>query len=299
MHPAARLIGNGTRSTTRQKGSGSGLRLRLSSSQPGGMSSTAWRSYAPASVTGMAYSPNGEERTPSTAYRMTPDGERYTDFSANGRRSDGTHDTGDALELHVRLAGAPKPDVLRSAASRLQREARQALESAARSGQPVPAWLTQILTDAGREHYARVASQAGHIDQAHASTLECQVPAVPAIHEQRGLPGFAPPSQAEQESNVHPGNKERQLPEAAVTVPAEAHRTQETVEALGAEPVDMHELEMIRDYGRAHQWVALVIDGEEIIPAGRADWLDFVWLSHQKEQQRRVFEYIKGRSPLS
>ena len=97
---------------------------------------------------------------------------------------------------------------------------------------------------------------------------------------------------------MQPGNKERQLPEAAVTFPAEAQRTQETVEALGAEPVDMHELEMIRDYGRAHQWVALVIDGEEIIPAGRADWLDFVWLSHQKEQQHRVFEYIKGRSPL-
>ncbi len=70
------------------------------------------------------------------------------------------------------------------------------------------------------------------------------------------------------------------------------------MQALGAEPVDMHELERIRDYGRAHQWVALVIDGEEIILAGRADWLDFVWLSHQKEQQRRVYEYIKGRSPL-
>ncbi len=97
---------------------------------------------------------------------------------------------------------------------------------------------------------------------------------------------------------MHPGNNERQLPEAALTVPAEAQRTQETVEALDAEPVDMHELERIRDYGRAYQWAALVIDGEEIIPAGRADWLDFVWLSHQKEQQRRVYEYIKGRSPL-
>jgi hypothetical protein len=159
--------------------------------------------------------------------------------------------------------------------------------------------LTGILTDAGREHYARLASQAGHIDQAQASRLERQVPAVPAIREQRGLPGFSPPSQANQDSNVPPGNNERQLTESAVTVPAETNRTYETVEALGAETVDMHELEMIRDYGRAHQWTALVIDGEEIIPAGRADWLDFVWLSHQKEQQRRVFEYIKGRSPLS
>jgi hypothetical protein len=63
--------------------------------------------------------------TPSTAYRLTPDGERYIDFSANARRSDGgTHDTGDALELQVRLAGAPKPEVMRMAASGLQREAR-------------------------------------------------------------------------------------------------------------------------------------------------------------------------------
>ena len=41
-------------------------------------------------------------------------------------------------------------------------------------------------------------------------------------------------------------------------------------------------LEVIRDYGRVDEWPALVLDGEEIIPAGRADWLDFVWLSHKK-----------------
>ena len=58
----------------------------------------------------------------------------------------------------------------------------------------------------------------------------------------------------------------------------------------------MQELELIRDYGRAHEWPALVIDAEEIIPAGRADWLDFVWLSHNKNLQRRVYEYVTAQT---
>ncbi len=53
-------------------------------------------------------------------------------------------------------------------------------------------------------------------------------------------------------------------------------------------------LEAIKDYGRAQEWAALVIDGEESIPAGRSNWLHFVWLSQQKDQQRRVYEYIRG-----
>jgi hypothetical protein len=65
------------------------------------------------------------------------------------------------------------------------------------------------------------------------------------------------------------------------------------VKALRVEPVSTQELEMIRDYGRAHEWPTLVLNGEAIIPAGRADWLDFVWLSHQQEQQRRVYEFVK------
>jgi len=55
-------------------------------------------------------------------------------------------------------------------------------------------------------------------------------------------------------------------------------------------------LEAIKDYGQASAWAALVIDGEEIISAGRSNWLQFVWLSQQHDQQRRVYEYIRGRS---
>ena len=55
-------------------------------------------------------------------------------------------------------------------------------------------------------------------------------------------------------------------------------------------------LEAIKDYGQATAWAALVIEGEEIIPAGRSSWLQFVWLSHNKEQQRRVYAFIAGGS---
>jgi len=55
-------------------------------------------------------------------------------------------------------------------------------------------------------------------------------------------------------------------------------------------------LETIRDDGQVHEWAAPILDGEEIIPAGRANWLDLVWLSHQKELQCRVYTCIRGRS---
>ena len=55
-------------------------------------------------------------------------------------------------------------------------------------------------------------------------------------------------------------------------------------------------LEAIKDYGQTHEWTALEMDGEEMIPAGRSNWLQFVWLSHNKEQQRHVYEYLRDRS---
>ena len=55
-------------------------------------------------------------------------------------------------------------------------------------------------------------------------------------------------------------------------------------------------LEAIKDYGQAAAWAALVMDGEEIIPAGRSNWLQFVWLSHNKEQQRHVYAYLRDLS---
>jgi DNA-directed RNA polymerase subunit RPC12/RpoP/DNA-binding transcriptional ArsR family regulator len=83
---------------------------------------------------------------------------RWADFGQSARRQDGSPDTGDALELQVRLSQTPKPEILREAAKALVAEARATLEGAARDGQPLPEWLEAILTDAGRAHYARLCS---------------------------------------------------------------------------------------------------------------------------------------------
>jgi hypothetical protein len=56
-------------------------------------------------------------------------------------------------------------------------------------------------------------------------------------------------------------------------VPAETHHAHETVKAIKAEHVSMQELDVIRDYRRAHDWPTLVIDGEETSPLGaRTGW---------------------------
>jgi DNA-binding MarR family transcriptional regulator len=93
-----------------------------------------------------------DERTASVAFR----GDHWTDFGASARRNDGTQDSGDALELQVRVCQEPKPEVLRQAAKELVQEARAVLECAARKGEPIPAWLEEIITDAGRAHYEQV-----------------------------------------------------------------------------------------------------------------------------------------------
>lgn len=110
---------------------------------------------------GMVLSPNGDERTASTHYRMTPEGERYTDFSRHGLRPDGSRDGGDALELTARVSGKSKGELLRQAARELLQEARNTLESAATQGNPWPAWIDEIITDAGRAHYEQIRATHG------------------------------------------------------------------------------------------------------------------------------------------
>ena len=103
---------------------------------------------------GMAFSPSVSERTPSTA--ITGDGQAWVDFSARSIQPDGKHDGGDALELAARRNGeskAAKSNTLREAARMLVREARTALEGAARTGEEPPAWVAQIMTEAGWQRY--------------------------------------------------------------------------------------------------------------------------------------------------
>jgi hypothetical protein len=222
------------------------------------------------------------ERTASVGFRE----EGWVDFGASARRADGKPDGGDALELIVRINGEPKPEVMRQIARQLVSEAREAMERAARCAEQPPPWVQTLMSPAGWQQYHHLRHEAA------ALILE------PAP-QTGGVGGLYPSDMDISVSPPHASQEPRQPGEAVQAVPRETHRPPETVEALAAEPVGMHELELMRDYGRAHEWAALVIGREEIIPAGRAHWLAFVWLSHKPEQQRRVFEYIKGRSQLS
>jgi len=121
------------------------------------------------------------ERTASVAFR----GDQWTDFGASARREDGTQDSGDALELQVRLSQAPKSEIMRQAAKALLCQARTELESAARSGQPIPAWISEIITDAGRAHYERVKSD-GLLDTDNPPVVQR-----PGMCQAGGLTGFS------------------------------------------------------------------------------------------------------------
>jgi hypothetical protein len=107
----------------------------------------------------MAFSPNVSERTPSTAYYDTQEGERWTDFSARARGADGHQDGGDALELYIRLQSGSRRAVLSELGRELVNEARAELEAAARSATEPPGWVAEITTPAGWEHYRQIAVQ--------------------------------------------------------------------------------------------------------------------------------------------
>ena len=101
-----------------------------------------------------------------------------------------------------------------------------------------------------------------------------------------GVDGFASPDNDAPASSAHPG-QEQQQGQRQLQVSVQAIPSSNPMQALAM-------LEAIKDYGQAAAWAALVMDGEEIIPAGRSNWLQFVWLSHKKEQQRQVYEFIAG-----
>jgi transcription initiation factor TFIIIB Brf1 subunit/transcription initiation factor TFIIB len=239
----------------------------------------------PPEKNGMGLASWRSERTASVGLRE----EGWADFGASARRADGKQDGGDALELTVRVNDEPKPQVMREIARQLVSQARQGLESAAHCGKQPPQWVQVFMSPAGWDHYHQLREEAVHSDQA--------IPE-PAPYT-RGVAGLYSPDNEASASHTHRGQEPHQLQDAAQTVPAEMNRPHITVEACAAEPVGMHALELMRDYGRAQEWAALVIDGEEIIPPGRAAWLAFVWLSHKKDQQRCVYEYIRERSQHS
>jgi len=102
---------------------------------------------------GMALSPNGEERSASTGYHMTPDGERYTDFSTHGCLPDGHHDSGDALELAMKVWDRSKSSILAETTREIISKARAEMEAAARNGELPPSWVCELMTPAGWRRY--------------------------------------------------------------------------------------------------------------------------------------------------
>ncbi len=92
---------------------------------------------------------------------------------------------------------------------------------------------------------------------------------------------FLSPDDDAPASQTHPGQKQRQLQDLGQAVSAS-----NPMQALAM-------LEAIKEYGQASAWAALVLDGEEIISAGRSNWLHFVWLSQQHDQQRCVYKYLR------
>ncbi len=121
----------------------------------------------PLKQNGMAFSPSVEERTPSTA--ITKNGQGWVDFSARSLHPDGKHDGGDALELVARRNGetkANKRGTMQEAARALVREAKAALEEAAREGMPPPSWMASIMTEAGWQHYHYLRNEGRSQDQA-------------------------------------------------------------------------------------------------------------------------------------
>jgi hypothetical protein len=113
---------------------------------------------------GMAFSPTVSERTPSTT--ITPDNAGWIDFSARTIQENGKHDGGDSFELYARRNGDNRKDksVSMTQFSReLVREAKAALESAARNSEVLPQWIEELLTDAGRKHYQKLRENTGGV----------------------------------------------------------------------------------------------------------------------------------------
>jgi hypothetical protein len=112
---------------------------------------------------GKYFSPNGSERTPSAALYSKDGRELLTDFSTHGARSDGTHDTVDALELYSRQSGRVKRDVLKELGQLVHREAKAAIEAAAHDGTTLPGWIETRLTEYGRATFERLRLEAGGV----------------------------------------------------------------------------------------------------------------------------------------
>jgi hypothetical protein len=175
----------------------------------------------PLEKNGMAFSPSVPERTPSTA--ITSDGLAWVDFSAQSLQPDGKHDGGDALELEARRNGerkAAKSVTLREVARTLVREARDALERAARAGEELPTWVTGIMTEAGWKRYRFLCAEAARTGTGTAS---------------RGVTGFVPAEMITQGAQASMAERGMQPNTLTHSVSHESSQKQDSPEALAVD----------------------------------------------------------------
>jgi hypothetical protein len=175
----------------------------------------------PLEKNGMAFSPSVPERTPSTA--ITNDGQAWVDFSEQSLQPDGKHDGGDALELVARRNGdskAAKSATLREAARMLVREARDALALAARTGEEPPAWVAEIMTEAGWQRYRSLCVEAARTVAGSAS---------------RGVTGFLPLELTTHRAQESIAQRAVQPTTGAHVVSHDNRREQDSQEALAAD----------------------------------------------------------------
>lgn len=123
---------------------------------------------------GMALSPNGEERTASTGYHLTPDGERYTDFSTHGRLFNGCRDTGDALQLATKVWNRSKSSILKETTREITRQARTEMEAAACAHVVPSAWVRELMTPAGWRRYDALWASTPQVEAAPAGAIAAE-----------------------------------------------------------------------------------------------------------------------------
>ncbi len=284
---------------------------------------------------GMAFSPNGNERSASTGYYTTPDGERYTDFSMNGRLPDGRHDSGDALQLAMKVWNRSKSKILAETTREINDQARVELETAARKGELPPSWVCELTTPAGWRRY----------DQLRASTSQSP------SGESLASNGVEPPAQTDQaqpsfqvgdlvvwNQELHGGygyiwqvdgeitkigkakitirvqKKDGTMkeiavkPESLVPRPVEhallegqaQSARQHVEENPSQEPTYDTLCDFMQTWGVAHNYpeVQIVFEGNVVtVHPGRSGWLKFLRLGGHTDQERRaVYGYLKSES---
>lgn len=121
---------------------------------------------------GMALSPNGNERTASTAHWEKDGEERYTDFSLHGQRADGRRDSGDVLEYASKVWKRTKSAILTETTQEIVKVARQNLEASARAGSLPLLWVAELLTPAGWRKYDQMLAQVTQEPQKEAQQEE-------------------------------------------------------------------------------------------------------------------------------